>query len=97
MPSGTNEGSRPIHDWTAHQVDTTVDFACSNPVLTWFLGGLNFQVEHPLFPKVCHLHYPALSRLVRETAEKHGVRILYNAEMVGLNRCGVVVMLESRH
>lgn len=65
----------PVHqDWAAHQVDTTVDFAPGNPVLTWFLGGLNYQVEHHLFPKVCHLHYPALSKLVRETAAAHGIR-----------------------
>lgn len=61
-------------DWAAHQVDTTVDFAHGNPALTWFLGGLNYQVEHHLFPKVCHLHYPALADIVAETAARHGVR-----------------------
>jgi len=66
---------RVVHeDWAAHQVDTTVDFAKNNPVITWFLGGLNFQVEHHLFPKVCHLHYPALAGIVAETAARHGVR-----------------------
>jgi linoleoyl-CoA desaturase len=74
-PEGAPEGPRLMHDdWAAHQVETTVDFGQTPGVITWFLGGLNFQVEHHLFPKVCHLHYPALSRLVRETAEKHGIR-----------------------
>ena len=65
-------------DWAEHQIATSVDFARKNPLLSWYLGGLNFQVEHHLFPRVCHLHYPALSRIVEETCRDHGVR--YRAE-----------------
>jgi linoleoyl-CoA desaturase len=61
-------------DWGAHQVSTTVDFAHGSKVLTWFLGGLNYQVEHHLFPKVCHLHYPALAKIVEQVAAEHDVR-----------------------
>jgi linoleoyl-CoA desaturase len=69
------EGSSTFpHDWAAHQVEATVDFARGNPLVSWYLGGLNFQVEHHLFPRVCHLHYPALSRIVEETCREHGVR-----------------------
>ena len=50
------------------------DFASRNALLGWYLGGLNFQVEHHLFPRVCHLHYPALSRIVEETCSAHRVR-----------------------
>ena len=57
-----------------HQVETTVDFARGNPLVSWYLGGLNFQVEHHLFPRVSHLHYPALSRIVEKTCQEHGVR-----------------------
>ncbi|MFO0645522.1 MAG: acyl-CoA desaturase [Polyangiales bacterium] len=74
FPAAPPDGSVICDDWAAHQVDTTVDFAPRNPALTWFLGGLNYQVEHHLFPKVCHLHYPALSAVVADTAAKHGVR-----------------------
>src|SRR6185312_12967603 len=49
-------------EWTAHQLATTVDFAPRSAAVTWFVGGLNFQVVHHLFPKVSHVHYPALSR-----------------------------------
>jgi linoleoyl-CoA desaturase len=63
-----------IADWATHQVTTTVDFARGNRLLCWYLGGLNFQVEHHLFPKICHLHYPALSRIVEATCAAHGVR-----------------------
>jgi linoleoyl-CoA desaturase len=55
-------------------VESTVDFARHNPVVTWYLGGLNFQVEHHLFPRVCHVHYPTLSEIVEATCGKHGVR-----------------------
>lgn len=61
-------------DWAEHQVATTVDFGRSNALLGWYLGGLNFQVEHHLFPRVCHLHYPALSRIVEETCRTHRIR-----------------------
>jgi linoleoyl-CoA desaturase len=64
-------------NWAVHQVQTTVDFARRNPVLCWLLGGLNFQVEHHLFHKICHVHYPALSKLVEQTSQEFGVR--YNA------------------
>jgi linoleoyl-CoA desaturase len=64
----------PVRDWATHQVTTTVDFARANRLLGWYLGGLNFQVEHHLFPKVCHVHYPALSRIVEATCAAHGVR-----------------------
>jgi linoleoyl-CoA desaturase len=62
------------HDWAEHQVETTVDFARGNPLVSWYLGGLNFQVEHHLFPRVSHLHYPALSRIVEKTCQEHGIR-----------------------
>jgi linoleoyl-CoA desaturase len=68
-PRSTFEG-----DWAAHQIRTTVDFAPRNRLVTWYLGGLNFQVVHHLFPQVCHLHYPALSRIVDQTCREHGVR-----------------------
>jgi linoleoyl-CoA desaturase len=61
-------------NWAIHQVETTVDFATGNRLLTWYLGGLNFQVEHHLFPKVCHVHYSRILPVVREVCAKHGVR-----------------------
>ena len=60
-------------DFAEHQLATTVDFAPGNPIVTFLAGGLNYQVEHHLFPKVCHLHYPALARIVEATARDHGV------------------------
>jgi linoleoyl-CoA desaturase len=61
-------------EWAVHQVQTTVDFARRSRVLCWFLGGLNFQIEHHLFSRICHVHYPALSKLVEEVCQEFGIR-----------------------
>jgi len=53
--------------WAEHQVRTTANFAPGRRLLTWYLGGLNYQIEHHLFPKVCHVHYPAISPIVAAT------------------------------
>jgi linoleoyl-CoA desaturase len=60
--------------WAVHQVTSTVDFAPRNRALAWYIGGLNFQVEHHLFPRICHVHYPALSAIVERVCREHGVR-----------------------
>ena len=64
--------------WPVHQMMTTSDFATHNRLLSWYVGGLNFQVEHHLFPKVCSVHYPALNPILREVAAKHGVPYFSN-------------------
>jgi len=60
-------------EWAEHQLRTSVDFAPGNPLLTYFLGGLNYQAIHHLFPHVSHVHYPALRPIVAEVCEAHGV------------------------
>jgi linoleoyl-CoA desaturase len=50
--------------WAEHQIKTTANFAMGNKVISWFVGGLNYQIEHHLFPKVSHVHYPAISKIV---------------------------------
>ena len=76
VPTATG-GARVENEWAVHQVLTTANFARSNRVLSWFLGGLNFQVEHHLFHKICHVHYPELSKVVEKVCNEFGVR--YNA------------------
>jgi len=60
-------------DWAVFQMKTTFDFSTDNKFLTWALGGLNFQVEHHLFPKVSHVHYPAIRPIVKELCVKYNV------------------------
>jgi linoleoyl-CoA desaturase len=75
LPVLTPEGgSRMATGWAVHEVQTTVDFSRKNRVLSWFVGGLNYQIEHHLFPRICHVHYRALSSIVEEVCREHGVR-----------------------
>ncbi|MCB0552991.1 MAG: acyl-CoA desaturase [Phaeodactylibacter sp.] len=70
MPDG--EGNLE-NSWAVHQLLTTANFAPKSRIMSWYIGGLNFQIEHHLFPNICHVHYPNLSQIVRETAEKFGL------------------------
>ncbi|WP_281646932.1 acyl-CoA desaturase [Parendozoicomonas sp. Alg238-R29] len=58
-------------EWALHQLKTTVDFAPGSWFLTWCLGGLNFQTEHHLFPRISHAHYPELYRIVRQVCQQN--------------------------
>jgi linoleoyl-CoA desaturase len=72
------ETSFPIPDaegnmensWAVHQLQTTANFAKSRKLLSWFIGGLNYQIEHHLFPNISHVHYPKISEIVKHTAKE---------------------------
>src|SRR5690554_6886298 len=69
--------SRKIEkEWAVHQVNTTANFATQSKLAYWFLGGLNFQVEHHLFPGISHVHYPQINKLVKETCQEFNVAYL---------------------
>lgn len=70
VPVAPDKMERP---WAEHQLATTMDFAPRNRVLSWYVGGLNFQVEHHLFPKISHVHYPALQPIIRKVCAERGV------------------------
>ena len=74
FPLPRQDTGRMETGWAAHQVETTVDFARRNRPLSWFIGGLNFQIEHHLFPRICHVHYPAIAPLVEETCREFGLK-----------------------
>ncbi len=69
----TPPDDRMEDSWLVHEMKTTSDFGRRNGFLSWYVGGLNFQVEHHLFPRVCSIHYPALSPIVEEVARKYGI------------------------
>jgi linoleoyl-CoA desaturase len=60
-------------EWAIHQLKTTANFATKNRMLSWFVGGLNFQIEHHLFPKISHVHYPALSRIIKKACLEYNI------------------------
>ena len=64
------------NNWAIHQLETTSNFAPKSTILYWLVGGLNYQVEHHLFPNICHVHYKKLSKIVKETA--HEFSLPYN-------------------
>jgi len=74
FPLPRPDNGRIDNAWAIHQAETTVDFARRSWVVAWLLGGLNFQIEHHLFPRVCHVNYPAMSKLVEATCREFGVR-----------------------
>jgi linoleoyl-CoA desaturase len=73
-----NEHGTIENNWAIHQLNTTVNFSPKNKWLSWYVGGLNYQVEHHLFAKICHVHYPAIAPIVQATAKEYGVPYLVN-------------------
>ena len=64
------------NNWTIHQMVTTSNFAPKSKWLFWMIGGLNYQVEHHLFPNICHIHYKRISAIVEKTAREYGIPYL---------------------
>ncbi len=65
-----NEDGTIENNWAIHQLQTTTNYK-SNKLLSWYIGGLNYQVEHHLFPTICHVHYSALSKIVQRKAKEY--------------------------
>jgi linoleoyl-CoA desaturase len=64
-------------EWAIHEIKTTANFATENRIISWLVGGLNFQIEHHLFPQISHVHYFALSKIVRQQCELFGLPYNY--------------------
>jgi linoleoyl-CoA desaturase len=60
-------------NFMVHQIKTTANFARKNKPFSWFVGGLNYQIEHHLFPNICHIHYSKLAEIVKKTAAEFNV------------------------
>lgn len=73
FPEPDTETGRLHHDWASHQLKTTANFAPRNWLATFYMGGLNFQVEHHLFHQISHVHYTSISKVVRQTCEEFGI------------------------
>ncbi len=62
------------NEWAIHQVETTANFASKSKIAAWYCGGLNFQIEHHLFPRICHIHYPTINKIVEQTCREFGIK-----------------------
>ncbi len=78
-----NPDSRINTDWAAHQMYTSANFANNNFFANFFTGGLNFQIEHHLFPKVCHIHYKKIKPIVMQTAKEFNLPYIENKTFFG--------------
>jgi linoleoyl-CoA desaturase len=68
-------------EWSVHQVETTANFARRSRLLTWYVGGLNHQIEHHLFPRISHVHLPVIAGVVEQVCREHGVRYSAHASL----------------
>jgi linoleoyl-CoA desaturase len=65
FPKADSSTGKMEDEWTIHQLKTTANFATRNRFISWWVGGLNFQIEHHLFPRISHIHYPAISKIIK--------------------------------
>lgn len=76
FPVPNEDTGRLEDEWAVHQIKTTANFATNNKLVSWLVGGLNFQIEHHLFPKISHVHYPAISKIIRQMCQEHGIHYI---------------------
>lgn len=65
-----------MEEWMIHQLATTADFDQKNKALSWYVGGLNFQIEHHLFPNTSHIHYPKIARIVQDVCKEYNTNYI---------------------
>lgn len=78
-----DENGSVENNWAIHQMHTTSNFANGSRLFSWFIGGLNYQIEHHLFPNICHVHYKALSKIVKQTAAEFDVPYYHHETFFG--------------
>lgn len=73
FPQANTTTGKMEDEWAVHQLKTTANFATRNRLISWLVGGLNFQVEHHLFPRISHVHYPAISKIIKKACQDFGM------------------------
>ena len=81
FPVATLDSNKIENEWAIHQIQTTANFATKNRLISWLVGGLNFQIEHHLFPKVSHVHYPAISKIIKQTCFDFNINYVEHPKM----------------
>jgi linoleoyl-CoA desaturase len=83
----TSEGASRMEDsWAVHEVANTTNFSPKSRILSWFIGGLNYQIEHHLFTGICHVHYPRIAPIVKSTTREFA--LLYHEQPTFLKALG---------
>jgi linoleoyl-CoA desaturase len=73
FPQANSATHKMEDEWAIHQLKTTANFATRNKLISWWVGGLNFQIEHHLFPKISHVHYPAISKIIKKACNDYNI------------------------
>jgi linoleoyl-CoA desaturase len=76
FPEVNVETNKIEDEWAIHQLKTTANFATKNKLVSWLVGGLNFQIEHHLFPTISHVHYPEISKIVKQVCEEYNINYI---------------------
>ncbi|MFY8127155.1 MAG: fatty acid desaturase family protein [Chitinophagaceae bacterium] len=76
FPLVTESTNKLEDEFAAHQIKTTANFATNNKLVSWLVGGLNFQIEHHLFPKISHVHYPAISNIIKAVCAEYQLQYI---------------------
>jgi len=76
FPLADETSNKLPDEFAAHQIKTTANFATKNKLISWLVGGLNFQIEHHLFPKISHVHYPAISEIVKNVCRDYQLQYI---------------------
>jgi len=97
FPEPSPESGNIEEDWAIHQMQTTANFARKNLIANFLCGGLNFQIEHHLFPNICHVHYLKISEIVKATAIEFNVPYHENETFVGALKSHYKVLKEFGH
>ena len=80
------------NNWAIHQMKTTSNFANGSRLFSWFIGGLNYQIEHHLFPNICHVHYSKISSIVKETAAQYNIPYHHHKTFFGALRSHFIMI-----
>jgi linoleoyl-CoA desaturase len=73
FPAANIQTGKIEDEWAIHQLKTTANFATRNRFISWWVGGLNFQIEHHLFPRISHVHYPDISKIIKKACQDFGM------------------------
>ena len=81
FPEPNEKGNMPT-SWVRHQIITTCDFATNNKMLSHLFGCFNHHLAHHLFPNICHIYYPQLTRIVKKTCAEYGMPYMSNPSLI---------------
>jgi len=73
-----DENGNIENNYAIHVLETTADFSRKSKIGSWIMGGINIHVIHHIFPNICHVHYPAITQILKDTAEEYGLEYQEN-------------------